>query len=164
LTRTKFRSCPLALPCTCFFLTRDDVACLWWHSARYVGAGSLLRLVRPAGPRTKPNEAPAPSGEVKTETDKFGSFKSALLFGLDGRGTDENDPTQTFKLAAEWEDRVVTRTSLNCEFTYLKRRLSRESWLMAVQPISFMSRSISVCIRLSARSTPAWPAAAKGYK
>jgi hypothetical protein len=46
--------------------------------------------------------------------------------------------------------------------THLNRRLSRESWLIAVQPISFMSRSISVCIRPSARSTPAWPAAAKG--
>ena len=47
---------------------------------------------------------------------------------------------------------------------HLNRRLSRESWLIAVQPISFMSRSISVCIRPSARSTPAWPAAAKGKR
>jgi hypothetical protein len=51
-----------------------------------------------------------------------------------------------------------------CVITHLKRRLSRESWLIAVQPISFMSRSISVCMRRSARSTPAWPAAAKGYR
>jgi hypothetical protein len=49
-----------------------------------------------------------------------------------------------------------------CVITHLKRRLARESWLIAVQPISFMSRSISVCMRRSARSTPAWPAAAKG--
>src|SRR5262245_32516693 len=54
---------------------------------------------------------------------------------------------------------VVASTSIHC-VTHLNRRLSRESWLIAVQPISFMSRSISVCIRPSARSTPAWPAAA----
>jgi hypothetical protein len=43
---------------------------------------------------------------------------------------------------------------------YLKRRLSRDSWLTDVQPISFMSRTISVRSSSSARSTPAWPAAA----
>src|SRR5262249_56832669 len=47
---------------------------------------------------------------------------------------------------------------------YLNRRLSRDSWLIDVQPISFMSRSISVRMRPSARSTPAWPAAAKGKR
>jgi hypothetical protein len=46
--------------------------------------------------------------------------------------------------------------------THLNRRLSRESWLNSVHPISFMSRVISVCIRPSARSTPAWPATANG--
>jgi len=45
---------------------------------------------------------------------------------------------------------------------HLSRRLSRESWPIAIQPISFMSRSNSAFIRPSARSTPAWPAAAKG--
>src|SRR5262249_11263683 len=46
---------------------------------------------------------------------------------------------------------------------HLSRRLSRESWPIAIQPISFMSRSNSAFIRPSARSTPAWPAAAKGW-
>ena len=50
----------------------------------------------------------------------------------------------------------------NLRLAHLNRRLSRESWLIAVQPISFMSRSSSVCIRPIARSTPACPAAAKG--
>jgi hypothetical protein len=50
----------------------------------------------------------------------------------------------------------------NLRLAHLNRRLSRESWLIAVQPISFMSRSSSVCIRPSARSMPACPAAAKG--
>jgi Patatin-like phospholipase len=45
---------------------------------------------------------------------------------------------------------------------HLNRRLARESWLIAGQPMSLMSRSSSVCIKPSARSTPAWPAAAKG--
>jgi hypothetical protein len=45
------------------------------RSARQAGffAHGEDRLVRPAGPGTKPIEAPAPSGEIKTETDKFGS-------------------------------------------------------------------------------------------
>ena len=74
------------------------------------------------------------------------------------------DPTRTFSLAtAQCQDRVVARTSLNC-VTHLNRRLLRESWLIAVQPISFMSRSNSVRIIPSARSTPAWPAAAKGQR
>src|SRR4051812_49363695 len=74
------------------------------------------------------------------------------------------DPTRTFSLAtAQCQDRVVARTSLNC-VTHLNRRLLRESWLIAVQPISFMSRSNSVRIRPSARSTPAWPPAAKGQR
>ena len=47
---------------------------------------------------------------------------------------------------------------------YLKRRFSRESWSIDVQPISFIPRSISARIRPRARSTPAWPAAASGYK
>jgi hypothetical protein len=47
---------------------------------------------------------------------------------------------------------------------YLNRKLSRDSWPMAVQPISFMSRSISVRIRSRARSTPASPAAARGKR
>jgi hypothetical protein len=47
---------------------------------------------------------------------------------------------------------------------HLNRKLSRESWPIAVQPISFMSRSSSAFISSSARSTPAWPAAAKGKR
>jgi hypothetical protein len=39
---------------------------------------------------------------------------------------------------------IFARTSLQLCVAHLKRRLSRESWLNAVQPISFMSRSISV--------------------
>ncbi len=39
----------------------------------------------------------------------------------------------------------------------VKRRLSRVSWSILVQPISFMSRSISIRISSSARSTPAGP-------
>ena len=50
---------------------------------------------------------------------------------------------------------------LNLE-NYLNRKLSRESWPIAVQPISFMSRSISVRIKPRARSTPGLPAAARG--
>jgi hypothetical protein len=41
-------------------------------------------------------------------------------------------------------------------------QIARESSLTAVQPINLMSRSNSVCIKPSARSTPAWPAAARG--
>ena len=63
----------------------------------------------------------------------------------------------------EGHDRVVARAP-RIPITHLNRRLSRESWPIAVQPISFMSRSISVCIRPRARSTPAWPAAAKGKR
>ena len=37
-----------------------------------------------------------------------------------------------------------------------KRRLSRESWSMELQPISFIPRTISVCIRPSA-ATPRRP-------
>ena len=44
---------------------------------------------------------------------------------------------------------------------YLNRKLSRESWPIAVQPISFMSRSISLRIKPRARSTPPWPAGPK---
>ena len=45
---------------------------------------------------------------------------------------------------------------------YLNRKLSRESRPIEAQPISLMSRSISARMRPSARSTPAWPAAASG--
>ena len=38
---------------------------------------------------------------------------------------------------------------------HLKRRLSRESWPMELQPISFIPRTISASIRPRARSTPA---------
>src|SRR5262249_12484699 len=62
---------------------------------------------------------------------------------------------------SQWLDGLLQQVS-NLRLAHLNRRLSRESWLIAVQPISFMSRSSSVCIRPSARSTPACPAAAKG--
>jgi hypothetical protein len=45
---------------------------------------------------------------------------------------------------------------------YLKRRFSRESWPIAAQPINLIPRSISARISPRARSTPAWPAAARG--
>jgi hypothetical protein len=45
---------------------------------------------------------------------------------------------------------------------YLNRKLVRESWAIAVQPINSMSRSISARIKPKARTTPAWPAAARG--
>jgi len=45
---------------------------------------------------------------------------------------------------------------------YLNRKFSRESWSIAVQPINFMSRSISARNMLRARSTPAWPPTARG--
>ena len=48
------------------------------------------------------------------------------------------------------------------EGDYLNRRFSRESWSIDVHPISFIPRSTSARIRPSARSTPAWPAAARG--
>src|SRR5215813_10610902 len=84
-----------------------------------------------------------------------------------------NDITRRFPLIAEtltglrsrrtfrWFDELLQQVT-NLRLAHLNRRLSRESWLIAVQPISFMSRSSSVCIRPSARSTPACPAAAKG--
>jgi hypothetical protein len=52
------------------------------------------------------------------------------------------------------------RTSEAFTSNYLNRRLSRDNWSIDEQPISFIPRSISVRIRPSARSTPAWPTAA----
>jgi hypothetical protein len=52
------------------------------------------------------------------------------------------------------------RTSEAFTSNYLNRRFSRDNWSIDEQPISFIPRSISVRIRPSARSTPAWPAAA----
>ena len=43
---------------------------------------------------------------------------------------------------------------------YLNRRLSRERRPIVLQPMSFIPRSISARRSPSARSTPAWPAAA----
>ena len=47
-------------------------------------------------------------------------------------------------------------------WNYLNRRFSRDNWSIDWHPISFIPRSISARIRPSARSTPAWPAAARG--
>jgi hypothetical protein len=47
---------------------------------------------------------------------------------------------------------------------YRYLRLARDSWLTEEHPISFMSRSISARIRLSAFSTPGRPAAASGNR
>lgn len=52
-----------------------------------------------------------------------------------------------------------TSNRLKVTSPHLNRKFLRESWLIAVQPINFISRSNSACIRASARSTPAWPAA-----
>ena len=61
------------------------------------------------------------------------------------------------------EDRVATASGPEVSRRgYLNRRFSRESCPTVVQPINFIPRSISALIKPSARSTPAWPAAARG--
>ena len=45
-----------------------------------------------------------------------------------------------------------------------KRRFERDNCCTDAHPISRMSRSISIRISSSARSTPAWPAAARGNR
>ncbi len=47
---------------------------------------------------------------------------------------------------------ALDRSSWPC---HLNRRFPRESWSMAVQPMSFIARSISARMRPSALSTPA---------
>jgi hypothetical protein len=64
-------------------------------------------------------------------------------------------------LAVTAEVSLQRRESPPCE-DYLKRKLFRERSPIVLQPISLMSRSISVRIKLRARSTPACPAAARG--
>jgi hypothetical protein len=155
-----------------------DAACGWFtprvphgETSRRAGCRRSARPVRRAGMR---NGALPNGPSYRAHPRLYRSCRlemSALRSLTEGKQTcrghakiDVNDPTRTFSLAtAQCQDRVVARTSLNC-VTHLNRRLLRESWLIAVQPISFMSRSISVRIRPSARSTPAWPAAAKGQR
>jgi len=94
--------------------------------------------------------------------------RSAIeLAGMSAVGTSDGPTVQNFRSYREDSGHSAGVTDCckklaNLRLAHLNRRLSRESWLIAVQPISFMSRSSSVCIRPSARSTPACPAAAKG--
>ena len=73
------------------------------------------------------------------------------------------DPLQTSHLncpdSAKADHSLLT---LPRSSNYLNLRFSRESWLIDVQPISRIPRSISARIRPRERSTPAWPAVAKG--
>jgi hypothetical protein len=62
--------------------------------------------------------------------------------------------------------RIVFGKGERCKalICYLNRRFSRASSLIDAHPISFIPLSISARMRPSARSTPAWPAAAKGNR
>ena len=75
-----------------------------------------------------------------------------------------NDPKWTFERTRATASRATVQRVSRRSVNYLNRRLSRESWPIEVQPISFIPRSISARIRPSARSTPAWPAAARGKR
>ncbi len=74
------------------------------------------------------------------------------------------DPKWTFERTHATASGATVQRVSRRPANYLNRRLSRESWPIEVQPISFIPRSISARIRPSARSTPAWPAAARGKR
>lgn len=86
-----------------------------------------------------------------------GLFKHRLLRPLTAHVANDLTATsnRTFGSGVEFRHYMGFAKLYNA---HLNRRLFRDSWLMAVQPISFMSRSISLCMRPSACSTPAWPA------
>ena len=67
-------------------------------------------------------------------------------------GSVAKDPTRTY------------RQCVHDGSNYRNLRLARDSWLTEEHPISFMSRSISARMRLSAFSTPGRPAAANGNR
>lgn len=70
------------------------------------------------------------------------------------------------RLARSWIDVCKTVLAVPSSSplltSYLNRKFSFPSSRTLLHPISFIPRTISVCSRPSARSTPGWPAAARG--